>query len=97
MRALGRLLRRVVAVRDGEVAAVLWSSALFFFLLSSYYILRPIRDEMAVAGGVRNLAWLFSATLGAMLLAHPMFTAIVVTRLITTWFVHGRNAETVSI
>jgi len=77
MRALGRLLRRVVAVRDGEVAAVLWSCALFFFLLSSYYILRPIREEMAVAGGVRNLAWLFSATLGAMLLAHPMFTAIV--------------------
>ena len=29
------------------------------------------------AGGVRNLAWLFSATLGAMLLAHPLFTAIV--------------------
>lgn len=77
MSALGRLLRRLVAVRDGEIAAVLWSCAFFFFVLSSYYILRPIRDEMGVAGGVRNLAWLFSATLGAMLLAHPMFTAIV--------------------
>ena len=77
MSAPGRLLRRVVPVRDGEVAAVLWSCALFFFVLSSYYVLRPIRDEMGVAGGVRNLAWLFSATLGAMLLAHPMFTAIV--------------------
>jgi AAA family ATP:ADP antiporter len=77
MSAAGRLLRRVVAVRDGEVAAVLWSCAFFFFVLSSYYVLRPIRDEMGVAGGVRNLAWLFSATLGAMLLAHPLFTALV--------------------
>src|SRR5687768_18366792 len=77
MSALGRLLRRLVAVRDGEIAAVLWSCAFFLFVLSSYYILRPIRDEMAVAGGVRNLAWLFSATLGGMLLAHPMFSAIV--------------------
>jgi AAA family ATP:ADP antiporter len=77
MSALGRLVRRLVVVRDGEVAAVLWSCAFFFFVLSSYYILRPIRDEMGVTGGVRNLAWLFSATLGAMLLAHPMFTAIV--------------------
>jgi AAA family ATP:ADP antiporter len=77
MRAPGQILRRVAAVRDGEVAAVLWSCAFFFFVLSSYYVLRPIRDEMGVAGGVRNLAWLFSATLCATLLAHPMFTAIV--------------------
>jgi AAA family ATP:ADP antiporter len=77
MDAIGRLLRRVVDVREGEVAAVVWSCAYFFFVLSAYYVLRPIRDEMGVAGGVKNLAWLFSATLAAMLLVHPLYTALV--------------------
>ena len=57
--------------------AVVWSCASFFFVLSAYYVLRPIRDEMGVAGGVENLAWLFTATLAAMLLVHPIYTALV--------------------
>jgi AAA family ATP:ADP antiporter len=77
MSAPGRLLRRLVDVREGEVAAVAWSCTYFFFVLSSYYVLRPIRDEMGVAGGVTNLAWLFTATLVGMLLVHPFFTALV--------------------
>ena len=64
-------------VREHEVAAVVWSCAFFFFVLSAYYVLRPIRDEMGVAGGVNNLAWLFSATLAGMLLVHPLYTALV--------------------
>jgi AAA family ATP:ADP antiporter len=75
--AFGRLLRRVVDVREHEVAAVVWSCAYFFFVLSAYYVLRPIRDEMGVAGGVDKLAWLFTATLAAMLLVHPLYTALV--------------------
>ena len=75
--ALGRLLRRVVDVREHEVAAVLWSCAYFFFVLSAYYILRPIRDETGVAGGVDKLAWLFTATLAAMLIVHPLYSALV--------------------
>jgi ATP:ADP antiporter, AAA family len=74
---LGRLLRRVADVREHEVAAVVWSGAYFFFVLSAYYVLRPIRDETGVAGGVDKLAWLFTATLVAMLLVHPLFTALV--------------------
>jgi AAA family ATP:ADP antiporter len=73
----GRLLRRVVDVREHEIAAVVWSCAYFFFVLSAYYVLRPIRDEMGVAGGVKNLAWLFLGTLVGMLLVHPLFTALV--------------------
>ena len=49
-------------VRPDEVRALLWSFAYFFCLLASYYVLRPLRDEMGVAGGVRNLQWLFTAT-----------------------------------
>ena len=50
----------------------------FFFLLAAYYILRPIRDQAAVAGGVHNIPWLFTATLTVMLLVNPVFSALVV-------------------
>jgi len=56
---------------------MLWSFAYFFCLLSAYYILRPLRDEMGVAGGVRNLQWLFTATFLVMLAAVPVYGALV--------------------
>ncbi|HYR32647.1 MAG TPA: MFS transporter [Burkholderiales bacterium] len=72
-----RWLGRVVAVRPEEVRALLWSFAYFFCLLAAYYILRPLRDEMGVAGGVRNLQWLFTATFATMLVAVPVYGALV--------------------
>lgn len=78
MRGLaGRWLRRAVDVREGETAALVWSSAYFFFVLSAYYVIRPIRDEMGVAGGVERLAWLFTGTLAGMLLLHPLYARLV--------------------
>jgi AAA family ATP:ADP antiporter len=70
-------LARVVAVRPEEVRAMLWSFAYFFCLLAAYYILRPLRDEMGVAGGVKNLQWLFTATFVVMLAAVPLYGALV--------------------
>jgi AAA family ATP:ADP antiporter len=75
--AITRLVTRSVDLREGEGAALGWSFAYYFLLLCSYYILRPIRDEMGIAGGVDNLAWLFTGTLVGMLLIHPVFTALV--------------------
>jgi AAA family ATP:ADP antiporter len=72
-----RVLRKAVEVREEEVQALFWSCTYFFFVLSAYYILRPIRDEMGVAGGVDNLAWLYTGTLTGMLLIHPLFTSAV--------------------
>jgi len=72
-----RWLTRAVAVRPDEARALLWSFAYFFCLLAGYYILRPLRDEMGVAGGVRNLHWLFTATFFVMLAAVPVFGAVV--------------------
>jgi ATP:ADP antiporter, AAA family len=72
-----RWLGRVVAVRPGEVRALLWSFAYFFCLLAGYYVLRPLRDEMGIAGGVRNLQWLFTATFVILLAAVPVFGAVV--------------------
>jgi AAA family ATP:ADP antiporter len=70
-------LARVVAVRPEEARAMLWSFAYFFCLLAAYYILRPLRDEMGVAGGVKNLQWLFTATFVVMLAAVPLYGALV--------------------
>lgn len=70
------MLKRIVDVRDGESRAMWWSFAYFFFLLCSYYILRPVRDEMGIQGGVRNLKWVFTGTFVAMLVAVPIFGAV---------------------
>src|SRR3972149_9091489 len=68
---------RFCSVRPGEGKALCWSFAYFFCLLAGYYVLRPLRDEMGVAGGVRNLQWLFTATFAVMLAAVPLFGAVV--------------------
>jgi ATP:ADP antiporter, AAA family len=74
---LYRLLQRVVAVRPEEVRAVLWCWLYIFAVLSSYYIMRPIRDQMGIAGGVNNLPWLFTGTLGSMILLNLPFAYLV--------------------
>ena len=68
---------RLTGVRPQEAGIVLLSAAYFFFVLSAYYVIRPLREEMGVAGGVENIPWLFTGTLAAMLLLHPVFAAIV--------------------
>jgi len=66
-------LQQLVNVEAGEVRAMLWAFSYFFALLCSYYILRPMRDEMGIAGGVENLQWLFTGTFLAMLAMVPLF------------------------
>ncbi|MGH8496214.1 MAG: NTP/NDP exchange transporter [Gammaproteobacteria bacterium] len=68
-------LARLIDARPAELPAALWAFAYFFCLLSGYYILRPLRDEMGIAAGVENMQWLFTGTFVAMLLVVPMFGA----------------------
>ena len=68
---------RLTGARPEEAGLVLLSALYFFFILSAYYVIRPIREEMAVAGGVENIPWLFTGTLVGMLLVHPIFAAVV--------------------
>jgi AAA family ATP:ADP antiporter len=70
-------LARMLPATPQERAAALWSFAYFFTLLAAYYVLRPLRDQMGIAGGVRNLPWLFTATFLALLLAQPLYGALV--------------------
>ncbi len=74
---LVHLLGRAVKIRDGEIRALLWAFGYFFCLLTSYYILRPLRDEMGLRSGVENLQWLFSGTFFVMLVTAPIFGAVV--------------------
>ena len=71
--AIGRL----VEAKPEEVKALLWSFAYFFFLLASYFILRPLRDEMGAAAGRDFLQWLFTATFFVMLVVSPIYAAAV--------------------
>jgi AAA family ATP:ADP antiporter len=59
-----------------EAAAVAWSFAYFFLLLCSYYVLRPVRDALAVDLGAEALQRLFTATFLAMLALVPVFGAL---------------------
>ena len=74
-----RVLSKMIDVRPNEAPALAWSWLYIFSLLSSYYIMRPIRDQMGVAGGVNNLQWLFTGTLIGMLLLNLPFSYLVKT------------------
>ena len=74
---LQRLLRRLIVVHPEEVRVVLWCWLYIFSVLSSYYIMRPIRDQMGIAGGVNNLQWLFTGTLIGMLALNLPFAWLV--------------------
>lgn len=72
-----RVLRRFVDVKPEETAIVGWCWLYIFAVLSSYYIMRPIRDQAGIAGGVNNLQWLFLGTLTGMLLLNIPFAYLV--------------------
>jgi ATP:ADP antiporter, AAA family len=66
-----------VLIQPGEGHKVAWAWLFHFSVFTAYYIIRPIRDEAGVAGGVANLSWLFTGTLVAMLALNPPFGALV--------------------
>ena len=74
---LQRWLAQVMPATPQERSAALWSFAYFFMLLAGYYVLRPIRDQMGIAGGEKNLPWLFTATFVTLLVVQPLYGALV--------------------
>ena len=67
------LLMRLSRAEPHEAKAALWSFVYFFGLLASYYVLRPLRDEMAIQLGSGAINELFSAVFLTMLALVPMF------------------------
>ena len=75
-RRAARALRPLVDVRPHEVGSLVAAFAAFFCVLAAYYLLRPLRDALGLAGGAADLPWLFSATFAVMLLAVPAYGAL---------------------
>jgi len=68
---------QAVQVKPGELRALALAFGYFFFVLACYYVLRPVRDEMGVRSGVRNLPWLFTGTFLATVALAPVYAAVV--------------------
>jgi AAA family ATP:ADP antiporter len=72
-RSTYRSLRASLPGSGTERIVALWAFAYFFMLLAGYYVLRPLRDQMGIAGGVKALPWMFMATFLTLLLAQPLY------------------------
>ncbi|MEP6956972.1 MAG: MFS transporter, partial [Chthoniobacterales bacterium] len=80
MNWLAEMRARLVDAKRDELRALGLAFVFNFIVLGSYYVLRPIRDEIGAAGGLENLPWMYSGTLVAMLVANALFSAIVAHR-----------------
>jgi AAA family ATP:ADP antiporter len=72
-----RILTKIVDVKADELRAP-WLGFVFNFLvLGSYYVIKPVRDDIGAHNGVQNLWWMFTGTLLVALVANTAFSAIV--------------------
>ncbi|MCC7012090.1 MAG: hypothetical protein IT454_05995 [Planctomycetes bacterium] len=69
------LWSRLLSVKRDERASVALAVLAFFCLLFAIFLLRPLRDEMGLRGGARNLKWLWSVTLAGTVVASIAFAA----------------------
>src|ERR1700748_2701964 len=69
-------LERVFGVRPGETKGVLGYFAYFFFLMASYFILRPLRDTMGTVYGVAHLQELFTGTFILSFVVAPLYAGL---------------------
>ncbi len=69
--------RLALGIEPNEIKAVAASFAYFFSVLCSYYIIRPLRDEMGVTVGSDGLERLFIIVFAVMLAAVPLFGWVV--------------------
>ena len=73
MPIITQTLRRFVTVEAQEIKALLMSCGYFYLILCAYYIIRPIRSEMAIANGVENIQWLLLLTMLVLFAITPIF------------------------
>jgi len=73
---VSRALGSVADVEPREAKAVVISCLYFFFLMASYFILRPLRDTMGTVYGVAHLQELFTGTFLLSFVVAPVFAGL---------------------
>jgi AAA family ATP:ADP antiporter len=68
-----KALKVIARVEPAEVKAVVLSFIYFFFLMTSYFILRPLRDTMGTVYGVAHLQDLFTGTFIVSFIVAPIY------------------------
>jgi AAA family ATP:ADP antiporter len=71
-----QLLKRIAGVEPHEVGTVVIAFAYFFFLMASYFILKPLRDTMGSVYGVKHLQDLFTGTFVLSFIVAPVFAGL---------------------
>jgi len=64
-------------INKEEAMTLFKAFCFFFFVLASWYALRPVRNELAVQGGINNLPWLLTGVMLAMLIINPIYSWMV--------------------
>jgi len=60
-------------IHAGEARAVALSALYFFCVLAAYYVMRPVRDQLAAAVGSTQLPGFYAATFVSTLALTPLF------------------------
>ena len=71
------LISFLPTIEKNEKIILLRAFLFFFFVLASWYALRPVRNELAVQGGIYNLPWLLMGVMLAMLIITPIYSWLV--------------------
>ncbi|KAD6796494.1 hypothetical protein E3N88_07390 [Mikania micrantha] len=63
-------------IHPHETYTVFYSTSSFFFVLSAYFVILPLRDEGAISLGIGNIPGLFLGSLLLTLIAAPLSTLV---------------------
>jgi AAA family ATP:ADP antiporter len=73
---VARILGLIADIHPREMKAVLVSFVYFFFLMASYFILRPLRDTMGTVYGVEHLQELYTGTFILSFVVAPLYAGL---------------------
>ena len=71
------LKNRIFNIPNEDRSSLFRAFFFFYFVLGSWYSIRPVRNEMAVQAGLENLPGLLSIVLLVMLIANPIYSWLV--------------------
>lgn len=93
------LLARVVRIEPGEGASVAAAFLLFFFVLGSYFAVRPVRETVATVLGTQRVAdlWLYTATFAILIVPAYGWLVARIRRSVLLPSIYGATALTLLV